>query len=77
MAEPEMRRIPAEWLVERVAPEAPGFEHYRELFATRWQPGDELWHYDEPAPPGVNAGELGIALVRCGVPIHAVVLGVH
>ena len=28
--------------------------------------GDELWHFNEPAPPGINAGTIRIAIVLNG-----------
>ena len=77
MAEPQPRLIPARWLVVRVPPAHPEFGPLRGYLAAFWQTGDEVWRYDEPAPPGVNAGELGVAIVRAGQPIHAVMLGVH
>jgi hypothetical protein len=72
-----LRPIPAHWLERRVDPEGPEFEQLRAYFGVQWQAGDEVWHYDEPAPPGVLAGELGIVLVRSGQPVHAIVLGIH
>ena len=39
--------------------------------------GDELWHFDEPAPPGVNAGAMGIVPVRHGEPIRTTITVVH
>ncbi len=63
--------IEKEWLQERVSPDEAGeLKRYA-------QPGDEFWTFDEPAPPGVNAGALGIALVRNGVPIRTILTGIH
>jgi hypothetical protein len=39
-------------------------------FLAQWQPNDKLWRYHERAPPGINTGELGVALVP---PIEAMV----
>lgn len=77
MAEVRLRAIPARWLVERVGPDTPEFEHQRARFAAHWRPGDEVWHYAEPVPKGINAGEMGVALVRGGVPVHAVMIGIR
>ena len=38
--------------------------------------GEELWHFDEPAPPGINAGAIGIAVVRNGQPIRTTITGI-
>ncbi len=77
MAESQPRPIPARWLVERVRSGDPEFGPLRAELADFWQAGDEVWRYDEPAPPGVNAGEMGVAIVRAGQPIHAVMRGIH
>jgi hypothetical protein len=39
--------------------------------------GDELWYFDEPAPSGVNAGAMGIAVVRGGEPILTTITAIH
>ena len=38
---------------------------------------DELWHFDEPAPPGINAGAMGLALLRDGEPIRTTITAIH
>lgn len=77
MADTNLRPIPAEWLVSRIEPHGPDLHWARETVAERWQPGDEVWEFDEPAPPGINAGETGLALVRGGVPIHSRTSGIQ
>jgi hypothetical protein len=42
-----------------------------------FEQGDELGHFDEPAPPGVNAGAIGIAVVRRGEPIRTTITAIH
>jgi hypothetical protein len=69
--------IPASWLERRLTPEEEEFDRARSQFGSLVQPSDEIWTYDEPAPPGVNAGELGVALVRSGTPIRAIITGIH
>jgi hypothetical protein len=39
--------------------------------------GDEVWHFDESAPPGINSGSIGIAMVRHGEPIRTAITAVH
>ena len=39
--------------------------------------GDELWQFDEPAPAGINAGAMGVAVVRNGEPIRTTITAVH
>lgn len=76
--------IPRDWLVHKL--ELSDQEFSTEMYQLRpimyqlrpmMQKGDELWFFDEPAPPDVNAGVLGVALVRDGIPINSVVAGVH
>jgi hypothetical protein len=61
MVEPDDREW--QWAVERLHPDP--------------ERGDELWHFDEPAPPGANAGAIGIALVREGMPIRTATTTIH
>jgi hypothetical protein len=51
------------WAVEQLHPE--------------FDQGDELWHFDEPAPPGFSAGAMGIAVVRNGQPIRTTITAIH
>jgi hypothetical protein len=51
------------WAVERLRPD--------------FDQGDELWHYDEPAPPGVNAGAMGIVVVRPAEPTRTFITAIH
>jgi hypothetical protein len=69
--------IPKEWLQGKLDPSSPEYRGLIDQFGPVVQKDDELWMYDEPAPAGVNAGELGVALVRQGRAIHRVMLGVH
>jgi hypothetical protein len=73
----EPRPIPKNWLCRRLAPDDSDYAYAAERLHKVMRRGDELWSYDEPMPPDVLAGELGVALVRHGVPIHAVMTGVH
>lgn len=56
------------WLRNRLDPGDPEWSWAIEPFEPDFEHGDELWHSDEPAPPGINAGAIGIALVRQGEP---------
>jgi hypothetical protein len=42
-----------------------------------FEQGDKLWRFDEPAPPGINSGAIGIAVVRRGQPIRTAVTAIH
>jgi hypothetical protein len=70
-------RISKSWLTKRIKPKTPEWSWAAEEFGPELRPGDELWHFDEPAPPGVNAGAIGVALVRDGEPIRTVITAVH
>ena len=69
--------IQKSWLTERIEADDPGRASALAEFGGAFRPEDELWHYDEPAPPGVNAGAMGIALVRDGEVIAATITGIH
>jgi hypothetical protein len=70
-------RISKLWLTRRIEPEDPDRAWATGQFLTDVRPGDKLWYFDEPAPPGVNAGAMGIALVRDGEPIRTTITAIH
>ena len=70
-------RISKSWLTRRIEPEDPDRAWAEGQLGPDIRPGDELWHFDEPAPPGVNAGAMGIALVRDGEPIRTAITAIH
>jgi hypothetical protein len=70
-------RVSKSWLTKRVEPEGPNWAWAIEQFRQDYREGDELWYFDEPAPPGVNAGAIGITLVRDGEPIRTAITAVH
>ncbi len=70
-------RISKSWLTRRIEPEDPERGWAEGQLGSDIRPGDELWHFDEPAPPGVNAGALRIALVRDGEPIRTAITAIH
>lgn len=74
---PGLRPIPGHWLVHKIGKSSRTFATAVEQLRPMMREGDELWFYDEPAPSGVNAGELGVALVRDGSAIHAIIEGIH
>ena len=61
-------RISKSWLTTKLDPDDPEWSWAVEQLRPELDRGDELWHYDEPAPSGINAGAMGIALVRPGEP---------
>lgn len=73
----EEYRISKSWLTRRVEPEDAEWAWAVDRFRQDYREGDELWYFDEPAPPGVNAGAMGIALVREGEPIRTAITAVH
>ena len=73
----EEYRVSKSWLTRRVEPEDADWAWAAEQFKPDHREGDELWYFDEPAPPGVNAGAMGIALVRDGEPIRTAITAVH
>ncbi len=70
-------RISKSWLTRRIEPDDADWSWASEQLGPDMQPGDELWHFDEPAPPGINAGAMGIALVRGGEPIRTTITAIH
>lgn len=73
----EEYRVSKSWLKRRVEPEGAEWSWAVGQFRPDYREGDELWYFDEPAPPGVNAGAMGIALVRDGEPIRTAITAVH
>jgi hypothetical protein len=70
-------RISKSWLTRRIELDDSAWSWAVEQFANDMQSGDELWHFDEPAPPGVNSGAIGIAHVRSGEPIRTAITVIH
>jgi hypothetical protein len=63
-----------------------GYRISRNWLTRRLGPNDHEWssavedrepEFDEPAPPGVNAGVIGIAVVRNREPIRTTLTSVH
>lgn len=75
--EMESYPISKSWLTKRVKFNDAAWAWAVEQFKPDYRQGDELWYFDEPAPPGVNAGAMGIALVRDGEPIRTAITAVH
>ncbi len=73
----ESSKISKSWLTNRLEPHDAEWAWAVEQLHPEFDLGDELWHFDEPAPPGINAGEIGIALVRRGEPIRTTITAVH
>lgn len=65
------------WLTTKLKPGDPKWSWAVDKLAPDFHQGDELWHFDEPAPPGINAGAIGIALVRHGEPIRTTTTAIH
>jgi hypothetical protein len=70
-------RISKSWLTRKLDPADPAWPRAVEQLCPELDQDDELWHFDEPAPPGVNAGAMGIALVRGGEPIRTTITAIH
>jgi hypothetical protein len=56
-------RISKHWLTSKLETGDPEWSWAVEQPRPDLDQGDELWHDDEPSPPGVNAGAMGIAIV--------------
>jgi len=69
--------IDKSWLVKRLSKTDSEWSHAIEPLLSSFREGDELWLFDEPAPPGINAGAIGVALVRDGEPIATEIGGIH
>ena len=70
-------KISKSWLTTRLDPHDDECAWAVEQLHPEFDQGDELWHFDEPAPPGVNAGAMGIAVVRNGQPIRTAITAIH
>lgn len=69
--------ISKSWLTKRINPGDPSWDEAVSKLGPDIRPDDEVWFFDEPAPPGINAGAMGIALVRDGEPISTVIEAIH
>lgn len=69
--------IDKSWLVKRLSKDDNEWSHAITPLLSEFRDGDELWLFDEPSPPGVNAGAIGVALVRDGEVIATEIGGVH
>ena len=65
------------YLTKKLDPGNPEWSWAVEQLHPDFDQDDELWHYDEPAPPGINAGAMGIAVVRNGEPIRTTITAIH
>jgi hypothetical protein len=65
------------WLTTKLKPGEPEWSWAVEQLRPELHQGDELWHYDEPAPPSVNAGAIGIAVIRNGQQIRTIIIPIH
>lgn len=70
-------QISKSWLTSRIEPDDSDWAWAAEEFRLEIQRGDEIWQFDEPAPPGINAGAMGVALVRGGEPIRTKITAIH
>lgn len=70
-------RISKSWLTKRIESDDSDWAWAASQFEHEIQAGDELWHFDEPAPPGIHAGAMGVALVRAGEPIRIAIDAIH
>lgn len=70
--------IDKSWLKRRIRRlDSPRWSEYVGQLRSYMQEGDEIWTFDEPAPPGINAGAMGLAIVRGGEPVRTIIIGVH
>ena len=69
--------ISKNWCTKKLDPRDPDWTLAVEQLYPDFEQGEELWSFDEPAPPGVNAGAIGIAVVRNGVPIRTTITAIH
>ena len=65
------------WLTRKLDPGDPEWSWAVEQLHPDMDQGDELWQFDEPAPAGINAGAMGVAVVRNGEPIRTTITAVH
>jgi hypothetical protein len=75
--EMEDYRISKHWLTTKIEPEDPKWSWAVDQLRPEFDTGDELWHFNKLAPPGINAGAMGIALVSNGEPIRTIMTGIH
>jgi hypothetical protein len=75
--EMEGYRISKNWLTRKLDPGDPEWSWAVEQRHPDMDQGDELWQFDEPAPAGINAGAMGVAVVRNGEPIRTTITAVH
>ncbi len=73
----ESYKISKSWLRDRLEPHNAEWAWAVDQLYPEFDQGDELWRFDEPAPPRINAGAFGIALVRRGEPIRTTITAVH
>ncbi len=69
--------ISESWLERRIDRDSSSWRDLARQFQTELEPGDEIYNFDEPAPEGINAGALGVALVRNGRVIETIITGIH
>jgi hypothetical protein len=69
--------VPREWLQRKLSPRNREWAFAIAELNEHAVPGDEFWLFDEPVLPGINAGVIGVALVRNGEPVRAVLGGIH
>lgn len=70
-------QISKSWLTTRLKPDDAEWAWAVEQLHPDFDQDEELWHFDEPAPPGVNAGAMGLAIVRNGEPIRTTITGIR
>jgi len=73
----EGNRISRTWLTKKLGNDDAEWVWAVEQLHPDLDQGDENWHFDEPAPSGVNAGAIGIAIVRNGEPIRTTITAIH
>jgi hypothetical protein len=70
-------RISQSWLTRKLDPGDPEWSWAVKQLRPDLNQGDDLCQFDEPAPPGMNAGAMGIAAVRNRQPISMTITGIH
>jgi hypothetical protein len=69
--------ISKNWLTTKLDPDDPEWSWAVEQVRPALDQGDELWRYDEPAPPSVNAGAIRVTMVRHGEPFRNTIASIH